>query len=363
MTNPHVHPANLEPCAAQVTTGHKPHRLGFTLGKFAPLHRGHQLLIETALAECEHVVVLVYESRVTNVPLPVRAGWIRALYPQVEVIEGPWSGPEGHSSERAFEQMHEEYCLRLLGGRTVDAFYSSEFYGAHMARALGAVDRRVDEARTTLPVCATAVRENTYAMRRFVDPLVYRDLIVKACFMGAPSCGKTTIVEELARRHGTTRALEYGREYWAEHQLDRRLEPWELECIAREHQRREEEAFAQARGVCFVDTCAITTYMFALDYHRSATPELTRLARENATRYDLFFVCEDDIPYDDTWDRSGPQKRADFHRAIKADLAMRRIPYVSLRGNLEERIATVEGVLERFDPWDNPYGKALEAQG
>jgi len=339
----------------------KKYRVGFTLGKFAPLHRGHQLLIETALAECERVVALVYETKVTDVPLPVRAGWIRALYPQVEVIEGPWDGPEGHSSERAHERMHEEYCRRLLGATKVDAFYSSEFYGAHMARALGAADRRVDEAREAVPVCATAVRADAFAMRDHVDPLVYRDLVTKACFMGAPSCGKTTIVEELARRLGTTCALEYGREYWAEHQRDRRLEPWELEHIARVHQQREEEAFAQARGVCFVDTCAITTYLFALDYHGAATPELERLARENATRYDLFFMCEDDIPYDDTWDRSGPQKRADFHRAIKADLTARRIPYVSLRGSLKERVAKVQRVLERFDRWNNPFGRALEA--
>ncbi|MBA3531684.1 MAG: adenylyltransferase/cytidyltransferase family protein [Ardenticatenales bacterium] len=55
---------------------------GLTLGKFAPLHRGHQFLIETALAEMEQVSVIVYDSpEVTAVPLPVRAGWIRQLYP------------------------------------------------------------------------------------------------------------------------------------------------------------------------------------------------------------------------------------------------------------------------------------------
>ena len=291
---------------AALASGPKKYRVGFTLGKFAPFHKGHQLLVETALAECERVIVLIYETRATSIPLPMRAEWIRALYPQVEVIEGPWAGPEHHSSERSHKKLHEDYCRALLGTTQVDAFYSSEFYGAHMARALGAVDRRVDEARAALPVSGTAVRNDPYGMRSFVDPLVYRDLITKVCFMGAPSCGKTTIVEELAQRHNTTRALEYGHEYWTEHERDRRLEPWELEHIARVHQQREEVAFANARDVCFVDTNAITTYMFALDYHRSATPGLARLAAENATRYDLFFLCEDDIPYDDTPDRSGP---------------------------------------------------------
>lgn len=47
---------------------------GLTLGKFAPLHRGHQFLIETALGEVDELVVIAYDSpHVTNVPLPVRA--------------------------------------------------------------------------------------------------------------------------------------------------------------------------------------------------------------------------------------------------------------------------------------------------
>ncbi len=32
---------------------------GLTLGKFAPLHRGHQLLIDTALAEVDELVITI----------------------------------------------------------------------------------------------------------------------------------------------------------------------------------------------------------------------------------------------------------------------------------------------------------------
>ena len=67
---------------------------GLTLGKFAPFHAGHQLLLETALAECDDVTCLVYDSPgVTQIPLPVRAGWIRALCPRVRVVE-VWGGPD-----------------------------------------------------------------------------------------------------------------------------------------------------------------------------------------------------------------------------------------------------------------------------
>jgi HTH-type transcriptional repressor of NAD biosynthesis genes len=36
--------------------------------------------------------------------------------------------------------------------------------------------------------------------------------------------------------------------------------------------------------------------MYALDYHGKAPKLLTQLALENARRYDLFFLCDNDIP-------------------------------------------------------------------
>ena len=125
------------------------------------------------------------------------------------------------------------------------------------------------------------------------------------------------------------------------------------------HLEREDQAILAADRYCFIDTNAITTYMFSLDYHGRATPLLTRIANENARRYDLFFLCEDDIPYDDTWDRSGDQKRHVFHRQIIADLEARRIPYIPLKGSLEARMEQVDRVLETYVPYSNFYGNHL----
>ena len=71
---------------------------------------------------------------------------------------------------------------------------------------------------------------------------------------------------------------------------------------------------------------------------------------------DIFFLCDDDIPYDDTWDRSGDQKRKIFHKQIMADLKMRRIPYIVLRGSVEQRAEKVESVLKRFKKFSNFFG-------
>ncbi|MEK4061550.1 MULTISPECIES: AAA family ATPase [unclassified Paenibacillus] len=332
-------------------------RLGLTLGKFAPLHKGHQFMFETALQEVDELIVVIYETTVTPIPLQIRANWIRKLYPAVRVIEA-WDGPDGYSNDREHEIREEQYILGLLKGEQVTHFYSSEFYGEHMSIALGAVDRRVDEARGQVPVSATMVRSDPYKYRQYVSDSVYRDLITKVVFVGAMSTGKSTITEALARRYRTTYASEYGRDYWTEHQVDRRIGLEAFDEIAVGHMEREERALLQADKYLFVDTNAITTYMFALDYHGRAPERLTRIALENAQRYDLFFLCDDDIPYEDTWDRSGNQKRHIFHKQIIADLKARRIPYITLRGSLEERMGKVDEVLATFKPYHNYFGEA-----
>ncbi|MCL1895093.1 MAG: AAA family ATPase [Clostridiales bacterium] len=319
-------------------------KTGLTLGKYAPFHKGHEFVVETMLEEMDEAIVVIYDTDVTPIPLEARAGWIRETYPSVTVIEAR-GGPEGNPHDRGYEAREEQFILGLLGGKEITAFYSSEYYGEHMSKALGCEDRRVDEGRETVPVSARVIREDPYRYREYISDIVYRDLIVKVVFLGSVCTGKSTIAEALAKKYKTTFVSEYGRDYWEEHQVGRRLPLEAFDEIAIGHIQREEEAFLAANRYCFIDTNAITTYMFAMDYHGRAPELLTRLAEGNLSRYDFFFLCGDDIPYDDTWDRSGDQKRHVFQKQIIADLDARGIPYHMLNGDLETRMRRVAEVL------------------
>ena len=322
---------------------------GLVLGKFAPLHKGHQFLIETAVQENDRVIVLIYDApEVTSIPLPVRANWIRTLHPSVEVQEA-WDGPREVGNTAAIRKRHEAYLLKRLQGEEITAFYSSEFYGTHVSAALSALDRRLDPDRQRFPISATAIRQDSYVHRQYLDPLVYRDLITKVVFLGAPSTGKTTLARELATLHHTTWMPEYGREYWENHQCDRRLTPLQLVEIAVGHRDREEICFQEARERIFIDTDATTTFMFSQYYHGRAEPQLAELAAATRNRYDLFFLCAADIPYDDTWDRSGDAQRQVFQQQITADLLERRIPFITLTGSLQNRMQVVNAILRNFD--------------
>ena len=322
--------------------------IGLTLGKYAPLHRGHQLVIETGLHEMDEMIVIVYDApKTTTTPLAVRSGWIRSLHPRARVIEA-WDGPTEVGYAPELMRAHERYVIDTLAISGVTHFYSSEPYGEHMSRALGAVDRRVDEARERYPVSACEVRADPLAHREYLDPTVYRDLITNVVFLGAPCTGKSTLAERLAREFVTQWMPELGRAYWHEHQQGRRLEPGQLLEIAEQHLERENALLAEANRYLFTDTNAITTSMFARYYHREVDAGLAALTDRAIRRYDLVFVCDTDIPYEDTWDRSGEANRAAFQRQTISDLNRRKVPFVLLRGGVEQRICRVRSVLGRF---------------
>ena len=330
--------------------------IGLTIGKYAPLHAGHQRVIETALAEMDEVLAVIYDSpEVIDVPLQVRAGWLRELYPRLRVLEA-WDGPNDFGDTPAIKHKQERYILKLLNGQTITHFYSSEFYGDHMSRALHAVNRLVDPQRQVVPVSGTAIRANTYALRNYVHPHVYRDLVTNIVLLGAPSTGKTTLAARLADEYHTAWMPEYGREYWDAHQVNHRLSLEQLVDLAEGHLQREEQVLGAADTYLFTDTNALTTRLFSLYYHGRVLPRLEELAGLAAARYDLVLVCDTDIPYEDSIDRSGDANRQVFQKQVLADLADRRIPYIWARGSLEERVRQVRAVLARFRKYQNYFG-------
>lgn len=314
------------------------------MGKFAPLHKGHQYLIETALSEMDEVIVMIYNCPETiDIPLDIRANWIRKLYPKAKVFKA-WDGPTETGYTQRIKKLNEDYVLSKIKV-PITHFYSSEPYGEHMRGALGSVDRRVDANRKKFPVSGTLIRDNPQKYQKYIHPIVYKDLVRKIVFLGAESTGKTTIAQKLAEIYETEWMPEYGREYWEKNNVDGKLTLEQLAEIARIHLEKEEDLISRAGNFLFVDTNAITTEMFSRFYHGSAHPELKRMAKLAEKRYDLCFVCDIDIPYDDDGQRNGEAHRVKFQEQIIEDLNARKVPCIMLQGSLDERINQVKMAL------------------
>lgn len=162
-------------------------------------------------------------------------------------------------------------------------------------------------------------------------------MIKKIVFLGGPSTGKTTLCEALAKDLDTITVPEYGREYWITHQVDRRLTPQQLLHIAKMQNQWEDQAASRANQYLFCDTSAFTTWHFAIHYHQTALPELEQLARDCWQRYDLVVLCDDDIPYDDTWERSGDANRHEFQVFNQQYLKSHDIKHLVASGSISQR--------------------------
>jgi NadR type nicotinamide-nucleotide adenylyltransferase len=335
---------------------------GLVLGKFAPLHFGHCQVLDAAAAQTDQQVVVVYDSpEVTDIPLAIRSGWIRTLYPNAEVIEA-WGGPSEVGLDPELQRIHEDFLLLVLRGRQISHFFSSEDYGEHVSKRLGAKDMRVDMNRQKHKISGTTIRNSTYENRNHIPDIVYKDLVRKIVFLGAPGTGKSTISEVCSKSFATPVMPEYGRTFWEQNNIERRLSVEQLVEIAKEHRARETALIGDSREFLFIDTDASTTAIFSDSYHQYVPDELRALALDCHQRYDLTFLCMPDFQYPDTEDRSGEANRDEFHLRTLDHLQTTRRPYIPLEGPVEKRLEVIKSVLANTRKFQNPYEWSNSAQ-
>nr|WP_255639019.1 AAA family ATPase [Deinococcus betulae] len=329
-----------------------PHRFqhGLVIGKFAPLHRGHLWLLDTALAQCEQVSVWVYSRPdFPDMPTPLRRNWLRELYParlfpHLTLLPDAPNPPLNDEPDA----VHQTYVRGVLEGWGIqpDAVFTSEHYGDALAAGLGAAHVCVDLPRAAFAVSGTALRADVHAGRAMLDPSVYAHFVRRVVILGAESTGKSTLTRVLGEAYGTAWVREYGRDVYEREQGA--LSPEHFLEIAWGHRALEDEA-ARTPGVhrwVFCDTDAATTLMWSYLLTGTARPELHALAADCAARYTHTFLCDTDLPHEQDGWRANTEVRAVQQAFIRQDLGTRGVPYTLLRGTVAERVAGVRAVLD-----------------
>ncbi|MBL9195350.1 MAG: AAA family ATPase [Opitutaceae bacterium] len=344
-------------------------RTGLVVGKFCPLHRGHEYVLNHARARCEEVVVISYtrpelagcEPERREAWLAACCPWARRLVVTPERLRAWWGAtggpvelPENSEPDDVHRQFVGRLCLEVLRCE-VDAVFTSEAYGEGFAAELTRLfpSRRsghappvvhvaVDPARAAVPVSGEALRRDPHGLRHFLSPAVYASFVRRVALLGGESTGKSTLALALAERLGTVAVPEYGRERWQAR--GGRLVYEDLLEIAREHVAREEAAALRAVRFLICDTTPLTTLFYSRHLFGRAEPELERLAQR---AYDPVVLCAADFPFVQDGTRSEETLRDLQQSWYRAELVRRGVAHTEVRGGVEERIDTLHkaGVL------------------
>ena len=315
--------------------------LGVVVGKFLPPHRGHRFLIETALSQCERVVVILCGKPLDPIPPEVRAAWLRELVPQAEVMLIDDRYDENDS------RVWAENTIGWLGCRP-HAVFTSEDYGERYAGLMGARHVMVDRARLAVPCSGTAVRKDPFAMWNFIDPPLREWFAKRVVVVGAESTGTTTLTMDLAAALETEWVAEYGREYSVLKQ-ERGETDWHSEEfmeIAREQSRREDAAARRANRILVCDTNSFATVQWHRRYMGTRLAELESFAA--GCRADVYLLTGDEIPFVQDGLRDGEHLRHEMHLWFGEALAAQPKPWFLLRGSREARVNRALEILEEL---------------
>ena len=166
----------------------------------------------------------------------------------------------------------------------------------------------------------------------------------RVAILGPASSGKTTLAAALAERYGTVWVPEYLREFV---DVEGRVPVAGDQFYIASTQREREDAAAQvAGGYLFCDTAPLMTAVYSRHYFGGIDDRLARLADGHQGDYALTLVTAPDIP----WVADGLQRECEevsviINRLLMEELAVRRIPYVLVSGDPEQRLAQVERLL------------------
>ena len=276
---------------------------GLVVGKFAPLHLGHEHVIRAAIAACDHVVLLSYSRPEFPGCDPARrAAWLAVRFPETtRIVLDHKHEPLPDNTDS--DDTHRAFCATILRRelyRPIDAIFTSEDYGPGFAADLASRQSTpvthvsVNQARDEVAVSGTELRADIHGLRRFLSPEVYATFIQRIGILGGESTGKSTLAAALASELQTNYVSEYGRELWQARKG--RLEFDDLVAIAREQIRREEIALLEpsTKQFLFCDTTPLTTLFYSLQMFNRAAPELEDLARRP---YHHLILCDDDFPF------------------------------------------------------------------
>lgn len=312
------------------------YKTGFIIGKFIPLHKGHQYVLETAITQSEKVTVVVCQNTHTTIDPEIRASWIRELYPEVDVRIFHHDDLLD-STSTDISPVWADNVVKLLG-YVPDAVFSSENYGAVFAKCMGSKHVLVDQKRTKYPISGTIVRKNPLMSWQYLSEPVRAYYAKRIVVLGAESTGTTTLTKALALHYRTSWAPEYGRTYCEGRRTAKNRNNWtpdEFIHIASVQNVMEDFLARKSNKLLICDTDAFATRLWFERYLGYLYPKLDEIT--NTQNKSLYILTGDEIPFVQDGTRDGEHIRHQMHQRFVEELEKHHLNYIVVTGSREKR--------------------------
>lgn len=319
---------------------------GLVIGKFLPLHTGHEALIRFAASECDELTVLLGVKKDEPVPGHLRLKWLWETFrnePSVHIEYTDDDLPDSPVSSREVSRVWAKYLSERFPD--VRLIISSEEYGEFLAEYMGIEHRYFDPERKKFPVSGSIIREFPHRHWEFISAPAKGHYVKKICIYGAESTGKSILTEKLAGYYNTAYVPEVARDIIDEAGTGVTFEL--IEKIGPAHADAILKRIHEADRFLFVDTDVEITRLFS-DYYFQRVPEFPPWV-DAVNRFDLYIVPDTDAPYVEDPQRDSGHMREIFKERLISALDRKNADYVIVNGNWEERFRkSLKAIEERW---------------
>ena len=160
----------------------------------------------------------------------------------------------------------------------------------------------------------------------------------KVAVTGPESTGKSLLSQQLAQEFNTVWVPEYAREYLLKLPEPQKYIEEDLLNIAKGQLISEDQLIQSASEILICDTELLVIKIWSEFKYNRCHPWI--IEQINIRKYDLYLLCNPDIPWEYDPLRENPALREYFYIKFLKELNRMEVNYIEIKGDYEQRLET-----------------------
>ena len=331
------------------------YEVGMYGGCFNPLHIGHVNDIIRASNQCKELyVVLSYSDNPDEIDHRERLMWLKNITCHMSNVV-VFEVYDNSTNKDSYDWLKGAEDIKKKISKNIDVVFAGDDYkGKNIWEKLYPESKIVYFSRSLINISSTKIRKNPYKYYDYLPKIVQRYYVKRVCIIGTESCGKSTLVKNLALYFNTSCVEEAGRYICDEAGGIDNMQKYHYLNILFKHKEMESVALDNANKVLFIDTDSlITLYYYNLGFKDNDSYDISfsKIAEgiSDLNNYDLYLFLEPDVEWVQDGTRTyGEQSiREENNRMLKKLLKKNGIKYQVISGDYEVRYEKAIDVISK----------------